>query len=216
MNVRVFLLLICIPALLLVGCRRGEPVPLIFVLTEADVNSVIADMLAANENPLLRDPQVDLQNGSIYVTGEHDRRDGGGRISGSFRVTVAVQDGAILPQLTEVSIEGIEAGDERITQLNEQLAQDFLRRVDFHVHDAISVQSVSITDNDHHRLQCAAGVIHSRLFLIPFTRHNRQSVLLVDLIFPCLIFIGQSVFFFSLHCVLLQSLPSHPSTLHVA
>jgi hypothetical protein len=154
MNMRLFLLLICVPAFLLVACRRGEVsvernpsggVDVSVVLAEADVNGVIADALAGG-NPLLRDPHVDLQSGSIYVTGEHDRRDGNGRVSGSFRVTVTVQDGAILPQVTEVNIEGIGATDERIAQLNQQLAQGFLSRANRT--DAISVQSVNITDND--------------------------------------------------------------------
>jgi hypothetical protein len=154
MNVRIFLLL-CIPVLLLVACRRGDisvelnssgGVDVSVVLTEADVSAVIADALAAGGNPLLRDPQVDLQNGAIFVIGEHDRRDGGGRVSGSFRVTVSVQDGAIFPQLTEVNIEGIDASDERIAQLNAQLAVGLLRRANRT--DAISVQSLTITDND--------------------------------------------------------------------
>jgi hypothetical protein len=87
-------------------------------LSEADVNTVIANVLADAANPLLRDPVVDLQNGQIVISGEHDRRDGAGRVAGRFTVVLAVTNGTLSAQVTDASIEGLELSDERITQFN--------------------------------------------------------------------------------------------------
>lgn len=152
---RFILLLVCVPMLALAACNRenvsvernsegGADVSV--VLTEAEVNTVIAEALAAHDNPLLRNPQVNLQNDSIYVTGEHDRRDGNGTVSGNLRITVSVQDGAILAQVSEVSIEGVDVNDQRVAALNAQLQQGLLRRANRTA--SVTAQSVTITDSD--------------------------------------------------------------------
>src|SRR5262245_48074109 len=96
-------------------------------LTESDITDAIADALAI-ENPLLRDPHVDLQTGQIFITGTHDQRDGTGTISGSITVTLSVQNGAILPEVTQLNIDDIKPSDERIANINARIADRVTRR----------------------------------------------------------------------------------------
>ncbi|MBZ0289057.1 MAG: hypothetical protein K8I30_15670, partial [Anaerolineae bacterium] len=115
MKTRMLILaLICMVGL--AACNRGEVtdvqrdpaggVDITAQLTETDISEAIADALAV-ENPLLRDPQVDLQAGEIVINGTHDKRDGSGTVSGSMTVTLSVENGAILPHVTQINIDGI-------------------------------------------------------------------------------------------------------------
>ncbi len=115
-------------------------------ISEQDVNTAVTDALAQN-NPLLRSPQVDLQPGQIVITGEHDRRDGQGTVSGSLTVTITVQDGALLAQITSAQIEGVALSDERIQAFNQRLSEAFQRRANNRA-GQITFKSVTITDTE--------------------------------------------------------------------
>ncbi len=115
--------------------------------SEADINAVIADALAASGNPLLRNPSVDLQNGQIVISGEHDRRDGGGTVAGTITLTAAVVDGRLDINVTAINIEGFDASDERLEELNQNIEarlQDRARRED---NNRVRLTSVTITDD---------------------------------------------------------------------
>lgn len=92
-------------------------------LGESEVNQMISTILAANANPLLRNPSVDLQNGQIVISGEHERRDGGGLVSGTLTMQISVTSGNVNAQISAVNIEGLTVNDERIAELNRQLAE---------------------------------------------------------------------------------------------
>ncbi len=92
-------------------------------LTESEVNTLIQAALEQSADPLLRNPSVDLQPGQIVISGEHDRRDGGGRISGTVTMSISVVNGDVQAQITAVNIEGWDASDARIQEFNRQLAQ---------------------------------------------------------------------------------------------
>jgi hypothetical protein len=115
-------------------------------LTESDVNTIIQNALAQSGNPLLRDPNVDLQNGQIVVTGTHDKRDGSGSVSGTMTLTVTVNNGALSVQVTALNVEGLVADDNRIAQLNQQLAGVFGQR-GLGSNNRAQITAVTITDN---------------------------------------------------------------------
>lgn len=92
-------------------------------LTESEVNTLVRTALEQSADPLLRNPSVDLQPGQIVISGEHDRRDGGGRISGTVTLSISVVNGDVQAQITAVNIEGWDASDARIQEFNRQLAQ---------------------------------------------------------------------------------------------
>lgn len=150
------LLLMALLIALLAGCNRGEVTDIqrnpeggadvTVRLTEAEINEAIADALATAVNPLLRNPQVDLQAGQIVVNGEHDRPVGQGTVSGSVTITLTIQDGTLLAQITQANIEGWDASDERIARFNERLANNFSRRAN-RENSPITFKSVTVTDD---------------------------------------------------------------------
>jgi hypothetical protein len=125
--------------------RDGEGgVDVTVQLSETEINDAIADALAI-ENPLLRDPKVDLQAGQIYVTGTHNQRDGTGTVSGSLTFTLSVQNGAVLATVTQADIEDISLSDERIADINARIAERVTRRAN-RENRQITVKSVTVTD----------------------------------------------------------------------
>lgn len=147
-------LLIALLALPLAACdrgnvsieRNGNGVNVTMSLTEAEVNAAVAAALAEGGNPLLRDPQVDLQAGQIVVSGTHERRDGGGPVSGTITISIGAANGALTAQVTSANIEGWDANDARIAQFNERLAQG-LGRLAERSNGRVTVQSVNVTDS---------------------------------------------------------------------
>jgi hypothetical protein len=115
-------------------------------LTEAEFNTMIATALANSANPLLRNPTVDFQNGQVVISGEHDRRDGGGRVSGTVTLSVTVVNEAINAQITAVNIEGLDITDERVAELNQRLAEALANRA---VRDnpRATLSSITITND---------------------------------------------------------------------
>lgn len=142
--------------LVLSGCVRGEDASIQFdpeggvdvtvTLSEREVNTLIADAFSSQANPLLRDPNVDLQSGQLVITGEHDRRDGGGRVSGSITVTIAAVNDDLAITITDVQIEGITLDDARVTGLNQALQDRFLTRLN-RDNSGVRVESVMLTDD---------------------------------------------------------------------
>ncbi|MCA9912150.1 MAG: hypothetical protein KC496_02325 [Anaerolineae bacterium] len=149
------LLLIVLLPLTLAACNRdnvdvqrnGDGTATISVtLQEAEVNTMIGNVLSQMQNPLLRNPSVDLQNGQIVVNGERDRADGGGRVSGSLTLSVSVVNGALEIQATSANIEGLAASDAQIAEFNQNLAQAMAGRA-HQDHPRATLQSVTISNN---------------------------------------------------------------------
>jgi hypothetical protein len=149
---RVLLVLMVISAFALVGCRRGdlsidrEAGTINVTLSESDVNAAIEAALAAAENPLLRNPSVDLREGTLVVSGEHLRRDGSGQtVSGTVTFTPVVANNQLSISVTAVDIEGV--------ALNDTQAQAFADRVAERINAAIArtvrvleVSSLTVSD----------------------------------------------------------------------
>lgn len=136
-------LLFLLPILLvaLVGCRRGEvqsvernpdgTLDVTVRYTEADFNEMIEDALLATGDPLLRDPDVNLQNGQVTITGSHITRDGSGQqVFGSMVATVTVSNGALLFQVISVDIEGVDPNDSRVQTFNANAQNRMMRRAE--------------------------------------------------------------------------------------
>ena len=115
-------------------------------LNEAEVNTIIQNALNQSPNPLLRNPSVDLQYGQIIISGEHDRRDGQGRVSGNMSVQLSTLNGAINTQVLSLNIEGFDANNETLALLNNQLQQAFQNRA-LRDNPAVTIQSINTTDN---------------------------------------------------------------------
>lgn len=143
-------------SLLLVACgagrieivrERGSDVFNITAeLNEEDVAQLVEEALQVGGNPLLRNPVVDLQDGQIEVTGQHERRDGGGVVNGRIQLTPSVQNGTLRLEATEISLEGMDVSDERITQFNENLAGRLSRWAEQRTR-SITLTGVTVSNN---------------------------------------------------------------------
>jgi len=126
--------------------RNGDGTATVTVtVQEAEVNTMITTALTQMDNPLLRDPSVDLQNGRIVVTGQHERRDGGGTVEGTITLSVSVVNGTLQVQATDINIEGFDVSDERVAQFNGNLAEALAGRAR-QDNPRATLQSVTITD----------------------------------------------------------------------
>ncbi len=141
--------------IVLTGCNRDNigvqrnsagGIDVTIRLNEAEANTIIQNALNQSPNPLLRNLSVDLQNGQIFISGEHDRRDGQGRVSGNMTIQLNVLNGVVNTQVLALNIEGFNANNETLSQLNSQLQQAFQNRA-LRDNPAVSIQSVSTTDN---------------------------------------------------------------------
>ena len=127
--------------------ERGSDVFNVTVeLNEDDIALLVEGALAASANPLLRDPEVDLLDGQIEVTGVHERRDGGGDVNGRMVIVPSVQDGLLVVEVAELSIDGVDVSDTRIEQFNNNLEQRIGNRLEQR-NRQISVTGVTVTDD---------------------------------------------------------------------
>ena len=155
MKIRV--LMLCMLVLGLAACNRGnvsdvqrDPnggVDATVSLTEQEVNDTVAEALSKQANPLLRNPKIDLQPGQLVINGEHERRDGKGTVSGSVTLTITLQNGSLLAQITKADIEGFDASDPRIAEFNQKLADAFNRRAN-RDNKQITFTAITITDTN--------------------------------------------------------------------
>lgn len=150
---KLILLLAAASALLLTGCRRGEITidpqsrAVSVTLQEADINAVIVDALAAQSNPLLRNPSVDLQPGLIVVSGEHLRRDGSGAtVSGSIRFRPTVTNNQLEITVESVAIDSLPNADSALLDFATKLADRLNARLQNSVR-VFEVTSITVTDS---------------------------------------------------------------------
>lgn len=92
-------------------------------LSESEINTMIAQLMQQAENPLLRNPSVDLQTGRVVVSGDYERPDGGGTVAGSVTLQLTLSGGQVNVQVTQADIEGFDVSDARLAQFNDDLAR---------------------------------------------------------------------------------------------
>ena len=154
---KIRLLMMCMLILGLAACNRGnvsdvqrDPnggVDATVSLTEQEVNDTVVEALAKQGNPLLRNPKIDLQPSQLVINGEHERLDGTGKVSGSITITITLQNGSLLPQITKAEIQGWDASDSRIAEFNQRLTDAFNRRAN-RDNKQITFKSITITDTN--------------------------------------------------------------------
>ncbi|MDX1992301.1 MAG: hypothetical protein SF029_07925 [bacterium] len=93
-------------------------------LPEQQVADLLSGLLTYGNPPLMYTAQVQLNAGEIYITGEaNDGR--GGRLPGTLRAQVWIENGGLRVTVTEFIISGYSADASAIAQVNQALYQGF-------------------------------------------------------------------------------------------
>jgi hypothetical protein len=147
----VVILILC--AVALAGCGRGvltldrDAGTVTVALSESDINDAIAAALAAQSNPLMRDPSVDLQAGTIVISGQHVRRNGSGEtVSGSVSLVPTVENNRLSIAVSAVNLEGVLVGDEAVQDLANRVAERINAALQRTVR-VFEVTSIAVTDS---------------------------------------------------------------------
>ncbi|MGJ3238546.1 MAG: LmeA family phospholipid-binding protein [Anaerolineae bacterium] len=128
-------------------------------LGETEINTAITTALINSNEPVVRDTNVDLQDGQMVISGEYDRQNGTSTVAGSLTVEVALVNGEVQASITEVNAEGWDTSDERIQNFNQQLSE-VLQGLALNNNENATLESVNITDDALSiaiRLQQGAG-----------------------------------------------------------
>jgi hypothetical protein len=102
--------------------RRGGTLE--FSLSEDRINDLLnRSTNNLDEDDLLLDEitQVDIQDGRIQVFGDYTDENGATQ-EGSYEITMAAEDGALVVEIVAVDIEGMTMDDPRVQQANEKIA----------------------------------------------------------------------------------------------
>ena len=138
-----------VAALLLAACNveaRGNPRESMTVesrITEAELQEIIDESLA---DPLIRNLDVDMREGYVFVTAERERFDGSATDTMTFRLDLGVSDGHLTASISDAQLDGQPVDAERVALWNERIANRLekagQRRADS------SLQSVSISSEN--------------------------------------------------------------------
>lgn len=151
--IKTALLASIIALLALTGCRATIDVDraagtVTVSVTEADINEAISEALAETENPLLREPSVDLQDGVLVVNGQHQRRDDSGEIvSGSITLSFSTRQGRLQVEVVSVVLDDLPSDDPRLLEFVSRFADRLNRRLTRSIR-RFNIDSISITDTD--------------------------------------------------------------------
>ena len=122
-------------------------------LTESEVNTLITEAIAAaaenGQAIRVQNPTVDLQAGQIVLSGDYEQQNGTGNyVNGSLTLAVTTADGRVTVAVTQANIQGVEANDERLTQIADRINEALNSRASRDNGSNIQLTGVTITDND--------------------------------------------------------------------
>jgi hypothetical protein len=151
-----FFTLLALP--LLAACDRATVqrnpeggVDVTVTLTESEVNTLLTQALAraeANRGELrLQNGAVDLQPGTLVLTGDFEDEDGTAA-SGSLTLAVSQVDGKLSVQATSASWDGFDATDERLSLMTARITEALNSRLQRDNGQQITLTSLTVTDND--------------------------------------------------------------------
>lgn len=145
------LILLILTGAVLVGCGGANVeinpeggVEVTITLTEEELNFAIGEALSDGDNTLLLNPQLTLGDGMITVTGEYFFVTGEKHI-GTMMIHLGAENGALTAEITSVEIEGFDADEGRLANLNQRLASALTRYAN-RDGGPVSVQAVNVSD----------------------------------------------------------------------
>ena len=97
-------------------------------MTEAEATQVIETILSSGRQNRIINPQADLRNGEIHVSGEVEQPAGGRLLSGSLTIRLWAENGHLQAQVASLDFAGWDASNERLNEINQKLAEGFARQ----------------------------------------------------------------------------------------
>ncbi len=124
-----YILFIFITGLFLVGCDANISVRqddtsnyLTITLTEQQAIDLIEKSLGSGNSPKIVNPQADLRNGEIFVSGSVRQPNTNQLVSGNLTIRLWADQGKLKAQVTSFNFAGVEAGEGQLAQINQSVA----------------------------------------------------------------------------------------------
>jgi len=127
----------------------GDGATINISLKENEINRLLEESndRVEDRTVILREiTSVDLHDGYLRIYGTYEKQDGR-EAEGSYDVKFDTQGGELQAEIIGVDIEGVELGDERIQQLNGEIA-DALAKSNRESSGEVEYQSVSLTEDE--------------------------------------------------------------------
>jgi hypothetical protein len=155
------LLVLCV-AMLAAACNMGNVgiqqnpaggIDIQITLTESEVNTLVTQAIAQAEESgrsiRVQNPNVDLQPGQMVISGEYEQQNGTGNfVNGTITLGVTTVDGRVNVVVTSADVNGMQADDERLTEITNRINEVLNSRASRDNGANIALTAISITDND--------------------------------------------------------------------
>lgn len=129
------LMSIIILGLLLAACRANVDLQvdddftyLTVSQTEAEATALIERILSSGQQSRLINPQADLREGEIFVSGEVEQQGTGQRLPGSLTMRLWAENGQLQAQVATLDFAGWDASSEQLNKINQSLAEGLARQ----------------------------------------------------------------------------------------
>lgn len=97
-------------------------------MTEEEATNLIETLLSSGQQNQIINPQADLRDGEIYVTGEVEQQRTGQRLPGSLTMRLWAENGQLQAQVTTLNFDGWDASQEQLNNINQSLAEGLARQ----------------------------------------------------------------------------------------
>ena len=97
-------------------------------MAEEEAANAIESILGSGKQGKIINPQADLRDGEIYVTGEVEQQTTGKRLPGSLTLRLWAENGQLQAKITSLDFAGWDATQERLDEMNQSLAEGMARR----------------------------------------------------------------------------------------
>jgi len=102
-------------------------------MTEAEAAQAIETILNSGQQGKIINPQADLRDGEIVVSGEVEQQATGERHPGSLSLRLWAESGHLRAQVTSFDFAGWDASDDQLNNINQSLAEGLVELITKHL-----------------------------------------------------------------------------------
>lgn len=116
-------------------------------MTEDEATNLIESILGSGQQRQLINPQADLREGEVYVSGEVEQQTTGQRLPGSLTLRLWAENGQLQAQAVSLDFAGWDASEEQLNKINQSLAEGLARQAARRNNDS-ELSQVTIRDGE--------------------------------------------------------------------